>query len=71
MTTYIFIKNVQHTAKYDTIFHSQNSKKLLDASADNRGVTKSELNEVVHLIQNTMQTLTVFEKRFSEQQNII
>ena len=51
----------------DTIFYSQNSKNLQDASAENRGVTKSELKEVIHLIQNTMLTLTAFEKRFSEQ----
>ena len=51
----------------DTIFYSQNSKNLQDSSAENRGVTKSELKEVIHLIQNTMLTLTAFEKRFSEQ----
>ena len=51
----------------DTIFYSQNSKNLQDASAENGGVTKSELKEVIHLIQNTMQTLTAFETRFSEQ----
>ena len=51
----------------DTIFYSQNSKNLQEDSAENRGVTKSELKEVMHLIQNTMQTLTAFEKRFSEQ----
>ena len=51
----------------NTIFYSQNSKNLQDASAENRGVTKSELNEAIHPIQNTMQTLTAFEKRFSEQ----
>ena len=51
----------------DTIFYSQNSKNLQDASAENRGVTKSELKEVIHLIQNTRQTLSAFEKRFSEQ----
>ena len=51
----------------DTIFYSQNSKNLQDVSAENRGVTKSELKEVIHLIQNTMLTLTAFEKRFSEE----
>ena len=51
----------------DTIFYSQNSKNLQDASAENRGVTKFELKEVIHLIQNTMLTLTAFENRFSEQ----
>ena len=51
----------------DTIFYSQNSKNLQDATAENRGVTKSELKKVTYLIQNTMQTLTAFEKRFSEQ----
>ena len=50
----------------DTIFHSQNSKNLQEVSVDNRDVTKSELKEVIHLIQNTMHTLTVFEKHFSE-----
>ena len=54
-------------SRNDTIFYSKNSKNLQDASAENRGVTKSELKEVIHLIQNTMQTLTAFEKRFSEQ----
>ena len=51
----------------DIILYSQNSKNLQDASADNRGVKISELKEVIHLIPNTMETLTVFEKRFSEQ----
>ena len=51
----------------DTIFYSQNSKNLRDASSENRGMTKSELKEVIHLIQNIIQTLTAFEKRFSEQ----
>ena len=50
----------------DYIFYSQNSKNLQDASAEKGGVTKSELKEVIHLIQNTMQMLTAFEKRFSE-----
>ena len=53
--------------KNDTNFYLQSSENLQDASADNRGVTKSELKEVIHLIQNTMQTLTVFEKCFSKQ----
>ena len=51
----------------NTIFHSQNLKNLQGASADNRGVTKFELKEVIHLIQNTMQTLTILEKFFSKQ----
>ena len=38
----------------DSMFYSQNSKNLQDASADNRGVTKSELKEVIHLIQLRM-----------------
>ena len=35
--------------KNETIFYSQNSKNLQDTSAENRGVTKSELKEVIHL----------------------
>lgn len=50
-----------------TPFFIFNSENLQDTSADNTGMTKSELKEVIHLIQNTMETLTIFEKCFSNQ----
>ena len=48
----------------------QAPKNLQSASAVDRGVTKDDIKEVMSLIQNTMQALTVFEKRFSEQKSI-
>ena len=52
-------------------FSRKIQKALQDASASNRVVTKSVLKEVTHRIQNTMQALTVFEKRFQKQQDTI
>ena len=49
-----------------TIFYSQNSK-TCRMPLKRTEVTKSELEEVIHLLQNTMQTLTAFEKRIREQ----
>ena len=50
------------------IFYLQNSKNLAGRLLpDNRGMTKSKLKKVMDLIQNTMQTLTVFGKSFSEE----
>ena len=36
-------------------------------SAEDRGVTKQEVKEFVKFIQNTMQTLTVFEELLNKQ----
>ena len=50
------------------IFYLQYSKNFAGRLLpDNRGMTKSELKKVKDLIQNTMQTLAVFGKRFSEE----
>ena len=49
-----------------TIFYSQTSKNLQDASAVSKSLTKSELKEVINIIHNIMLMLTVFEKCFSE-----
>ena len=35
-----------------------------------RGVTKEDLNNVIKLIQDTMQSLITFEKRFTAQKGI-
>ena len=60
-------QHFQLTPKNDTISTPQNPKNLQVTSAKNRGVTKSELQEVIHLIQNTMQTFSAFEKHCSVQ----
>ena len=39
-------------------------KNGVKASVENRGVTNDDLNNVIQLIQNTMQALTTFEKQF-------
>ena len=54
-------------SRNDVISTPKNPKKLAVISAENRGVIKSELLEVIYLIQNTMQTLSAFEKRCSVQ----
>ena len=46
----------------------QPSKNLQGALEEDRGVTKQEVKEVLKFVQNTMQTLTIFEKRFNNQQ---
>ena len=48
----------------------QTQKNLQNASAIDRGVTKEELKDIMSLIQNTMQALTAFKKRFNGQKNI-
>ena len=44
----------------------QPSKILQVDSADNKSFRKSKLKEVIQLIQNTMQKLSVFEKQFTK-----
>ena len=61
------IRLLQRTDNQPT---SHTSKNLQGASAEDKGVTKEDITEVMKLIQNTMQTLTVFEKRFKEQKSI-
>ena len=46
---------------------TQFSKHLQVAPADGRGLKKLELKEVIQATLNTMQTLSVFEKRFTKQ----
>ena len=50
-----------------TATNLQPSKNSQGASAEDRGVTKQEVKEVLNFKQNTMQTLTVFEKQFNNQ----
>ena len=38
----------------------------MNASVQNKGVTKEDLNDAIQIIQNTMQALTTFEKQFTE-----
>ena len=46
---------------------TQFSKHLQVAPADDRGLKKLELKEVIQATLNTMQTLSVFEKQFTKQ----
>ena len=46
---------------------TQLPKSLQAVFAEKRGLAKLELNEVIQLIQSIMQTITVFEKRFTTQ----
>ena len=45
----------------------QPPKNLWGASAQDSSVTKQEARQVLKFIQNTMQTLTVFQKQFKKQ----
>ena len=51
----------------ENVTNFQPFKNSHSASAEDRGVTKQELTEFLKFIQNTIQTLTAFEKRFYEQ----
>ena len=46
---------------------TQLSKRLQAVFAEKRGLAKLELHEVIQLIQSIMQTITIFEKRFTTQ----
>ena len=64
------LENVHYYQETTSFQHRKIQKNLQVTSAENRGVTKSELLEVIHLIQNTMQTLSAFENCCSVQKNI-
>ena len=46
---------------------TQLPKSLQAVFVEKRGLAKLELNEVIQLIQSIMQTITIFEKRFTTQ----
>ena len=57
----------QHFKCENIGYHQENQKNLQVASVENRGLTKLKSQEVIHLIENTIQPLNVSEKRCSWQ----